>query len=475
MVSFFIFASMKIRNTFIFYFILFFLISSCSYLQNKIFSIKIESPKYNLLQKKISFQTNSKTNSFITYWIKNSDSIQSSSLSKDNLIHNISLLFLSPEKEYQFLIHGSKNNSSFVSDTLSFTTESLPESIPTFTLEKDEDFSFDGFIFLRTQMNPGIQLLIDDQAKVVWYQKSDTSLSRPYDLSTSNTYLSLYSPNLIYEINFDGDTLFKIDTKDNVLHHELTKDNYNNIVALSYKYKIVDLTAYGGLANDSIKGDGIVVYDSLGNLLWEWNIFDHEDPLSAYEDRKMTLKRVEKSESDASRIRKKKHDLLMTKDDWSHGNAIGISSDNNYIVSFRSFDQLWKIDSQTGEILWKLGLNGEIPMDPEAYFYQQHAIHKIKGDTLLLFDNGHRIYRMTSRALIFSMIEDKFSLIKAVNLPRKLYSFKQGSVYLMDQNKLLFTSSVNSKILITDMNGNILWNLSSDHSFYRSYYLDTKK
>ena len=269
-------------NIFFYWLVLLFVISSCSNSKKGIHSIEIESPEYNLLQKQISFQTNSTSNSFISYWIKNSDSINFSSLSEQNSIHNISLLFLSPNKEYQFLIHNSINDSSFVSDTLSFFTKSLPEFIPSFTLEKKEDFRFDGFIFLRTQKKPGVQLLINDEAEVVWYQKSDDFIPRHHDMVSSNSYLSSYEPNIIHEISFDGDTLFEIKTKDDT-HHELTKDNDKNIVALSYTYKELDLTPYGGALNDSVKGDGILVYDSLGNLLWEWNIFDHENPLPYFE------------------------------------------------------------------------------------------------------------------------------------------------------------------------------------------------
>ena len=39
--------------------------------------------------------------------------------------------------------------------------------------------------------------IIDDDANIVWYQKSDTSLSRPFDISSSDSYLSLYNPSLI--------------------------------------------------------------------------------------------------------------------------------------------------------------------------------------------------------------------------------------------------------------------------------------
>lgn len=439
---------MKFNFQYIFF--IFIIISSCSFFENKISSININSPSFNTLQKKISFETSMKSDASISYWITGSDSIYYSSNSLNNLSHEISLLYLKPESEYSFLIHYNSDEKKLKSDTLSFFVGSLPDFLPDFTLLKDDDYEFNGYIFLRTQMDPGIQLLLDHNANIVWYQKSDTSLSRPFDISSLNSYLSLYNPSLIYKITFEGDTLLKINTKDKVLHHELTNDINNNIIALTYEYKVFDLSNFGGGKEDSIKGDGLVVYDSTGNLVWEWSVFDHEDPLS-YEN------------------------INSLKNDWTHGNAIGVTYDNNYILSMRTLNQLWKIDSSSGKILWKLGLNGNIPIEESSFFYAQHAIHEIGMDTFLLFDNGARDDRMKSRALIFTMNNNEFKLLNSIELPKDLFSFKQGSVYRIDQDKFLFCSSTNSKIVITDIDGKILWNLSSNFSFYRAYHLTTNK
>jgi len=93
---------MKFNFLFIFIFI-----SSCSLFENKITTISIETPSFNLLQKNISFKTSSKSDAFISYSIKGSDSIYYSSNSFDNLSHEISLLYLKPESEYLFLINYS--------------------------------------------------------------------------------------------------------------------------------------------------------------------------------------------------------------------------------------------------------------------------------------------------------------------------------------------------------------------------------
>ena len=61
----------------------------------------------------------------------------------------------------------------------------------------------------------------------------------------------------------------------------------------------------------------------------------------------------------------------------------------------------------------------------------------------MLFDNGARDYRETSRALVFSLDEKNsvFNYIRSVFLPNDLFTFKQGSVYNIDDEKYLFCSS----------------------------------
>ena len=216
-------------------------------------------------------------------------------------------------------------------------------------------------------------------------------------------------------------------------------------VALSYKYLF-----YNKNNIDTLIGDGIVAYDISGNELWNWNIFDHVDP----------------SEEEYN-----------IQEDWSHANAIDVDYDGNYLVSFRSFNQIWKIDSESGNIIWRLGLNGDFKLENDEIFYQQHAINKIDSSKYLLFDNGSADIRSSSRALIFELDEENksFKLDKSIFLPDSLFTFKQGSVYQIDEENYLFTSSVNNKTIISDSSGKILWTLSSDHSYYRVYYLQKNR
>ena len=106
------------------YFLIIIFISSCSFYKNKISSIHIKTPSFNILQKKISFETSSKSDTFVSYWIKGSDSVYYSSTSFNNLSHEISLLYLKPDTEYSFLVHYNSDKKKLKSDTLSFFVDS---------------------------------------------------------------------------------------------------------------------------------------------------------------------------------------------------------------------------------------------------------------------------------------------------------------------------------------------------------------
>ena len=407
---------------------------SC-YNDNNFNEVSINIPNYNHSKYHVNFSTDNNIIVDISYWSDENNKIKTYESKGYN--HDIILPFLKPSSNYSFKIRSSKNSSILYS----FKTRDLPKFFPSFVLERDSLFSFDGYLFFRTQSDPGIQFMMDDKGDIIWYNIADTTLSRPYNKGDYNSYVSLSKSDLIHEIRYDGDTLFSKNTNNKILHHDILKNN-NKYVGLTYEYLDFKRNSI-----DSLIGDGIVVYDSIGNNIWEWNIFDHVNPLD---------------------------ENYKIQEDWSHANAIDLDNDGNYLISFRSFDQIWKINSKSGDIIWKLGENGDFDLTSEELFYQQHAIHKLDNSRYMLFDNGMTDKRKTTRALIFSLDEENKTFIhqNSIFLPDSLFSFKQGSVYLMDDNKFLFASSVNNKTVITDTEGKILWNLSSDHSFYRVYYLN---
>ena len=330
-------------------------------------------------------------------------------------------------------------------------TEQIDPDLPTFNVLIGDKDAFGGFIMLRKTTDPGIQLMIDASGDVQWSLKADTTLMRAF-YPYQDGFVGLVDENTIAEISFQGDTLNFLDlTRQEIhLHHEIIKSKNGGYLGITDEYIPIDLSTFDGLSNDTVKTDGIVWLSSSGEILWKWRLDQVLNPLNFPE------------------ISKKKKD-------WGHANALAEDDDGNYLISWRDFNEIWKIDAESGELIWKYGLTNE-PLErgkgaAKDAFYLQHAIHKSPSGEYLIFDNGNPRFRESSRA--FGFRDNKGQLVPSlsITLPDSLFSFKQGSVYEIPDDRLLFCSSMSKYLIITKKTGEIEWLAYSDETFYRAYYI----
>jgi len=327
------------------------------------------------------------------------------------------------------------------------TAEDIPDFMPSFEVVVNNG-SFDGYIFLRKISDPGAQLMIDSEGKLVWFQLSDTTILRVYT-PYKDSYLALHSKKRILEVTYDNDTLLDLSYGemgfDRELHHEVIKDLDNNIIAITHEIIPLDLSEMGGETQDTVRTDGIIKLSRKGKKLWSWSLGDNMDPLFYPE-------------------------INRYKKDWGHANSLLVDIDGNYVISWRDFNQVWKINSTSGEVMWKYG--NETISNEQDRFYQQHSVNiNLDGDYMVL-DNGFASIRRSSRVLAFTVDEDTIHNTLAINLPDSMFTFKQGSAYQFSEDRYLISSTVRNLLVITDRKGEILWLTKTDTEFYRAYYLD---
>lgn len=328
-------------------------------------------------------------------------------------------------------------------------TLAIPEELPTFDVHSTmPGEAFPGYIQVRKITDPGAQIIFDSKGEIKWYQLSDTALFRPFTPSTDR-YLALHDDRQIFEITYSGDTLFALKYGENgfdkTVHHEVIYVG-DHIAALTKEKHPIDLSAIGGQAADSIITDGILILDRKGNKIWSWSITDVINPLEDPE-------------------------VLKYKSDWGHANSLDVDDDGHFLISWRNFNEVWKINKNSGEIIWRYG--HEQMADSSEYFYGQHAFHRIEGGMYLLFDNGDKKTRGFSRALGFTHSEgDRFKQVLSIPLPDSLFTSKQGSVYKIADDRFLFSSSMSSSIVLTNQSGDIVWYAKSTEPYYRAYYLN---
>lgn len=165
-----------------------------------------------------------------------------------------------------------------------------------------------------------------------------------------------------------------------------------------------------------------------GQVIFEWNATDYPEFYTSS---------VQSNDfSDVSKVQ-----------DYLHVNGISIDpTDGHLIVSARNTDQVFKLNRNTGAVMWRLGgKNSDFPLTDQQKFYRQHnATITDNGKTLLLFDNGVAGTREYSRIVEFNLDHTgkTVSAFKATSVPYNLFCAFMGSVQKTDSSYFIGCGSV---------------------------------
>lgn len=270
---------------------------------------------------------------------------------------------------------------------LSVQTEAaLPGFVPSFTIEGPNGGQGEGYggyvlfdLLALTPRSPAALFVLDTEGVTRWHLgRSDgligaTAVFAGAKLRPDGTLLYLRDLTL-YVVDEMGMEQLVISSQDlglPGLHHDVIELPSGNFLALSYVFRDID---YPDIGLTHVAGDLIVEISPEGEVVWEWDSFDHLDPL---------------------RRRDGFDDLIIDPDtgtfgnDWTHGNGIVYREETDSITfSMRHQDWIVEIDHATGDLLWRLGSEGDFTLDQGTWQYHQHSPEWQADGTLLLYDNG---------------------------------------------------------------------------------------
>ena len=175
------------------------------------------------------------------------------------------------------------------------------------------------------------------------------------------------------------------------LHHQPHQMPNGNFLALSAHAKqVADWPASVHDPEDhrsdrEIVGDMVVEFTPAGDVVWQWDSFDHLDPYRIGYDALDAYWHVRGFPGAA---------------DWTHGNGVTYDPrDDSVLLSLRLQDCVLKIDRGTGAIKWILGDHANWRTDlraklltpvgePFRWPWHMHNPRLTSEGTIVLFDNG---------------------------------------------------------------------------------------
>lgn len=424
----------------------------------------------NVLRYEASIKTKKELDVYLKYWEDTGTSFNQiadekflySRLSSGKNQHQIVLTNLKQNSSYKAVVVAQNTNCKTYSQEVAFTTGQIPVWYPFKHPQSDSILSsgrFDGLVHTHTRDIPGYLLLLNHEMEPVWYHEVPRSIKVAH-WTKHNTFLTILSVDTtkfssgkeIAEFDIDGNMVFRITTGqkglDKVVHHEVRYDNNGNIMTLTFEIREFDLTHLGGTEKDKILGEGILILNKQGEKVWEWSVFDQVDP-TTYPN------------------------IMNIRDDWLHANSLFQDQEGNYLVSFRNINQIWKIDGQTGKVVWKLGgEDGDFGLADSLKFYGQHAAHVNHRGELMILDNGRN--DSIPKVKSFLINEEKMTATAKINfaMPGEFYSASKGSAYLVEDKYVMYCASDKHRAYFFDLNGEYQGLLQMTYKSYRTAYID---
>jgi len=366
-----------------FIFCILFIFSIGSIAQPVIENPQLTNNPENVLRAIMSFTTDVPTEALVVLY---NDEHTITVKSTQGLVseHEIDIIGLHPQEKYTVSISVVDiNGNTTYAHSLQLETSDLPEDFPPIEITISDPAKMQpGITFFNVmRLTPnqdnkwGYIVAVDEQGKVVWYHK---------DIGRSSAVSQLQNQNLLYLLDGSAVEMDMLGNQKHVwtpeqltpainenFHHDVTEMPSGNLLALSREFRKIDgyTDENGQPITREIRGDVFVEFTTEGKVVNQWTTFDMLDPY---------------------RIKYGLDTPLDKAVDWTHGNSVFYDErDDSIIASLRTQDWVIKFDRSTGDLLWKLGEDGDFVMNGDGeWHFQQHAARFLADGSLIMYDNG---------------------------------------------------------------------------------------
>jgi len=351
-------------------------------------------------------------------------------------------------------------------------TEDYPEGFPVPTIAEYDNPS-PGYIFLGPRPMGAAPydtylLIVDNYGTPVYYQnwprrtndfKTLVNNQLTFcDFDNSNPEINKY---LVMDSKFNlTDTLVMGNGYVLDQHDILMRENGNHFL-MAYDPQLVDMSQIveGGDTNATVIGFVVQELDKDHNVIFQWRSWDHFDILDANNT-----------------------DFTSDRIDYVHGNAFEIDTDGNMLMSLRNMEEITKIDLNTGDIIWRLGLLAKNNMftftNDETGFSWQHDIRRLPNGNITVYDNGNYHTPKFSQALEYTLDEVNYTAELAWNYIHDpvVYGRATGAHRKLANGNAFICWGLTWPINVSevDMDKSLRWELNWPNNVweYRAFKLD---
>jgi hypothetical protein len=253
-----------------------------------------------------------------------------------------------------------------------------------------------GLLFIAPSSGPGDRgvMILDNAGRVVWWHSTEplTAMNFRAALYKGEPVLTWWEGKsvkglgvgdcVIFDRHYRQLARFRAGHRRPADLHEFVITPRGTALVTAQETRRRDLRPLGDHANRPVIGSVIQELQiPSARVLFEWRSLEH----------------VALAES---------HQRIGPRFDYFHANSIGLTADGNLLVCARNTWAAYKIDRDTGRVIWRLGgKKSDFHMGKGTFFAWQHDARSHDGDRLIsIFDNGASpAVERQSRALLVAL------------------------------------------------------------------------
>ena len=313
----------------------------------------------------------------------------------------------------------------------------------------DPTRAFNGVTVFQDLLN-GTLVSVNMRGNVLW------------DLYMGDYYVG--GLNLGFDVLDDGNVLFMHEGRRKILdpgrmelvwedeplggHHAVSMTHRGTILFLNNEWFWVEYDPEKPPI--ALLGDMIHEVDpATGELVWEWRLWDHVDPVQHHDPRRVWA------------------------GDWSHCNTLRMYPDYEYngatydavLLNSRRLFTFWMIDRDSGNILWSCGEHGTVrpELPPGEYlFTDAHEVTMIDHNRFVLYDNGNEHTPPLSRAMEI-VVDPEAGTVETVwtwtEPDFHMFDYWGGGLQRLPNGNTLVTNVTRGRLVEVTPDGDKVWEM----------------
>jgi len=324
---------------------------------------------------------------------------------------------------------GQSHNSLAASPNETRTFRSRPElGPPDIEITEQAHDTSPGYIFIAAKKGAGQDgpMIVDDLGQLVWFSKDRYATDFKVQRYRGEPVLTWWQGKVvaghgvgeyvIFDSSYREITRVQAGSGHQGDLHEFSITPQDTALLTSYVATPTDLSPIGG-PKEGMAWGGIAQELDIesGKVLFEWRSLEHVGVEESY--------REEPPQDPDTPI------------DYFHINSINIDFDGNFLISAKGTSAVYKVDRESGEILWRLGgKKSDFEMGEGTRTAFQHDARRQSDGTITSFDNGAppQVHEQ-SRGIVVDLDMNSMSatLVREFTHPKKLLSTSQGNVQVL--------------------------------------------